>query len=266
MIPHPAFSTVFAQQKPRVVLQDLRLDAVGATTYTFTACQLGDFGGTYSAVNTDSFSASSVRTGSKKHIVVLIHSRDAATLFTVNSATLGGVAGTEIADRGGATVACSSAIYRWSTEALADITGSNIVVTFSEAITACAISVLLVENVGLLLTGTTASGTATGTTAITMSATPATLAENTRHMLVIMMSTAFSSVAVPQFTLLDATSLITCMDHPTLLYHGNDGGNIINYSAAWSVLSHYPGSLQVEGATTGYSSSTNKEAVMWITA
>jgi hypothetical protein len=134
-----------------------------------------DLGGTLSFADTFGTNPYAI-SSSRSFVVVIIHGEDSAATFGVSGVTLGGVAGSELYDRGGAGagVLVNTAVYAWATEALQGITTTDIAVTFSEAVTGCAIGVLSVSNVGTFI-ATVPGGTGnTGSGLISLAPTPPT--------------------------------------------------------------------------------------------
>lgn len=133
-----------------------------ASSYTFTAAQVDVPMG--ANINTTFGAAEHLRARFDSMIVVCVHGEDSATLFSVSSVTIGAVAGTEQVDRGGATSAINTAIYTWAAQALADIANTDVVVTWSENITACSIAILVLDN--MVQTAQIAADVAVGTGAL----------------------------------------------------------------------------------------------------
>lgn len=167
---HPAWNTIFKRQAPKVTLMDVRETTDALTTYTFTACNLGDIGTTKTPSDDAYGTNPHLRSPGRKMIVVIAHGDDAATTFGISSITIGGVAGVEQIDRGGGTNAINTALYSWNTESLQNITNTDVVVTWTETTNNCAIGVLLAENLGLLDFVGSASGTSTSAFTMTISA------------------------------------------------------------------------------------------------
>ena len=163
---NPAWNTLFRRKAPFVNVFDLRSDDTDLTTYTFTTCNLPElgFGGHEAALAYGSGLPGVLRTPGCNAVAVIAHGEAATVTFGVNSITIGGVAGAERVDRGGATSAVNSAIYTWTSGQLADIANTDIVVTWSKAITSCAIGVLGIYNIGLL--SFVGSGSGQGTTSL----------------------------------------------------------------------------------------------------
>lgn len=162
MYPHPAWDTIFQRKAPLAKLLDLRFDDVNATVFTFTACQIENAGNGYESPYIYG-SQPHVRSRSTNALFVIVHGEDSVATFSVSSVTIGGVAAVEQVDRGGVSNAINTAIYRAVPGTLNDITNTDIVVTWDEAINCCAIGVVSVENIGLVNNLGNASSTATGT-------------------------------------------------------------------------------------------------------
>lgn len=225
-----AHSLVYKRAAPRIRVLDVREDVTDLTTYTFTACNI-DLGGTGSETGDVYGTNPHVRVNSKAAIIVLVHAEDAATTFSVNSVTIGGVSGVEQQDRGGGTNAINSATYSWNTAALFGITTTDIVVTFSEAVTGCAIGVLLVENIGLHIR--MHGGGNTGTAAFNVSTT-ASPDEPYYFQLVATTQSAGSGAETALFE--------NCFNNsinfpPMLLYEASNAE--FAYAAAWTYTAHY---------------------------
>lgn len=161
MVLHPAWSTILRGQVPSVKLTDLRNDVSDLTTYTFTNCAIGPITFGVAGAGTP-IPGQVLRSSGFRNIAVIVHGEDAATSFSVTGVTIGGVSGTEQIDRVGATSAINTAIYTWAGSTLDGIANTNIAVTWSEAITSCAIGVLSIENMPMLVGLSSASAVGTG--------------------------------------------------------------------------------------------------------
>lgn len=142
----PAHRLLLRRARPRVKVTDVKSDTTALTTYTFTNVMVSSSGpgiGRQQTLGTDQV----MRSPSNKMVVVIVHSENSAVTFGISSVTIGGVAGFENVDRGGATAAINTAIYTWTGTALSSISNTNIVVTHTVAVTGCAIGVLEVDNV-----------------------------------------------------------------------------------------------------------------------
>jgi hypothetical protein len=93
-----------------------------ATTYTF------------SSVNLDP--GRPFRQG-RDHYVLAIHGEDAADAFTVSTATIAGVAASEIFETPSTTTTTCTAIYILTSQGVGGVSSGDIVITFSEAVTGC---------------------------------------------------------------------------------------------------------------------------------
>jgi len=224
---HPAWSTIFKRAAPLAKVLDVRTDVTDLTVYTFTAVNIGDLGGQNNAINSTYGTNPHLRSSSAKSIFVIVHAADAATTFGVTSVTIGGIAGLEIVDRGGATNAINTGIYVFpsNTLNLQAITDTDVVVTMTEAVTGCAIGVVSVENVGVFHYPSSATSTSTG------ALTPAnnTVLTNTDMFSFILLG---STCAGPTETISVFNAVTSNCVHPTLLYESNNGE--FAYAAAWA--------------------------------
>lgn len=146
---------------PTVRMTDFKSDVADLTTYTFTACNIGPRGQNFGepvAYGT----VPHLRNVGCKAIFVVVHAEDAAITFAITSCSLGGVAGTEQVDRGGGTAAINTGIYVFYPKDLEGITNTDIVVVMSEAVTTCAVGVLIAENFGVINNTNSSASTATG--------------------------------------------------------------------------------------------------------
>ena len=162
MLSLPQHGAIFKPQSPRAKVLDVRDSVSDLTTYTFTAVNIPEIGTTMSEV--EAYGAGPMlRTPSRKIIYVIVHSEDAAVTWTASTCTLGGISSSKVVDRGGASTIIDTAIFRFGALTAADpLPNTDIVVTFSEAITACAIGVVLVENVAIVNTIAVDSGATSG--------------------------------------------------------------------------------------------------------
>lgn len=119
------------------------------TTYTFSAVNgiAGALGSVASTTGDDYLVNPQVRSAGRKFILINVHGERALAATTVNSVTIGGVAGTEISD--GTSTLVNTAAYIWDTQALQGITTTDVVVTWSAAVTACAVGALAISNIGV---------------------------------------------------------------------------------------------------------------------
>lgn len=157
---------LFNSPAPRVKLLHFASSASDLTTYTFTNVPLGERGTNGFTSNEVYGDSIMLRTPARKAIVIVVHAEDAAATFSVSSVTAGTVAGIEAVDRGGATSAINTAIYVFTEAEISQFTNESVVVTMSEAVTSCAIGVLLVENFSVLLLLTSATAVGTGALAL----------------------------------------------------------------------------------------------------
>ena len=257
MLISPAFQTILTPTTPRVKLLDVVSDATDLTTYTFTAANIGDFGGTASDAGFTIVNSVYVRASSKKYIVACVHGQDSATVFTVSSCTIGGVAGTKKSDRGGSTNAINTAFFYWDTAALDKISNTDVVVTWSEAITGCTVGLLEVENVGVLDAGAgTASATSTGNIQVSLTGS---ITATDRYPVAIVASTIDNTAETFQVTSLSSGGLGN--KSWTILYEGNNGE--FGYAAAWTYYSGYPAENGVATALVTWSGSGAGDASMF---
>lgn len=233
--PH-ALSMALAKQGPTVKLLDTAESTSALTTYTFSSVNLGDLGAT-ATDGTDILGTwNTIRMPTKKYIAVVIHGENSAITFDVTGVTIGGVAGSERSDRAGATSAINTAIYTWTTASLGGITNTDIAVTWSTAITGCAIGVLLVENAAWLNNAGGTNGVGTG---VVSAGSALGVSGNASNMLGIWGSTCATggSTEQPQFYIGEATSTFSPMYAPTLLYQKSNAN--FDYAAAWSYAPGY---------------------------
>jgi hypothetical protein len=224
--------TTFARMYHDVKVLDFVSSTSDLTTYTFTAVNLGDLGSVMSTSGDAYGTNPHVRSAGRKMVAVIVHGEDANATFGVNSVTIGGVSGTEQIDRGGLSNAINTAIYAWDTASLQGITTTDVVVTWSEAVTGCAIGVVLVSNIGLFALGSTpvAGGTGTGTV---VAGTGATGVDRDRPLLYLMGSTcAVGTEVVQGFVGTLATNPNSAIN-PVLLYEGSNAE--FAFAAAYAV-------------------------------
>lgn len=159
MIPvvHPFLGMLLDSNAPRVEVLDFQSSTADLTTYTFTAVNgIAAALGTTMTIAGDAYNANPhIRSQGRRFIEVNVHGRDALTVFTVTSCSIGGVAGTKLADAGSESQLVLTAAFIWDTQALQGITNTDVVVVFSEAVTSCGIGVLSVKNVGIFQNVTT---------------------------------------------------------------------------------------------------------------
>jgi hypothetical protein len=254
MLPHPAWGSVFARQAPMVRLVDVQALATDLTTYTFTGVQGGELGSTLTN-SADAYGTyPHQKSPGRKAIVIIIHAEDAAATFTISGATYGGVAGTELADRGGITRGINTGIYIWYTDSLQGIASTDVTVTFSEAVTGCAIGVLEVSNFGLVISGGTGSAVGTGNLVVT----PTMSAVNSdRNMLFIVGAT--SAVVVAELLQI-VTQSGSVNSSPELLYDRSSAE--YSYAALWGYSQQYNGAnTDFLGVTLEWASAGAGDAV-----
>lgn len=220
----------FGRTVPKVTLLDMKSSASDLTTYTFSSCNLGAPGGTATAAGELVTALPHIQSSSRSAIIVCIHSEDAATNFGITSCSLGGVAGVEAVDRLGATVLGNSGIYVFDTAAIAGITNTDIVVVMTEAVTACAIGVILVDGLGVLHVIATASGTGINTF---VSPVPAAVEHQQLGVVMIIAATSENPATLPQFTPTSSTSTGGGLYAPILLYEGATAEHA--FAAAYAV-------------------------------
>lgn len=147
MLMHPAWRTIFKPRRPFVEVHDIKESVSDLTTYTFTSCQMPIIGTSIQRSSTTADFDVQHRSPSHRTIMCIVHGEDAAITFGVSGVTLGGVAGSEDVDSAGASASHLTSIYRWHGLSLDTITTTDVVVTFTEAVTSCAICLLSVYNV-----------------------------------------------------------------------------------------------------------------------
>lgn len=205
---------------------DVRSDTANATTYTFTAVGLGDLGSVASTAG-DVYGANPhIRSPGRKAIVVVVHGEDDLATFGVNSVTIGGVAGTEKVDRGGGSTAINTAIYVWDAASLGGITGTDVVVTWSEGVTNCAIGVLAIDNLGILADAVASANSAVGSGEIALSPSPNMLDTNS---VLIVGSSKLNAGAGELFIIRSGSGGGM---QPTILYDGAHAEG--RFAAAWT--------------------------------
>ncbi len=151
---------------PVVTFLDAASDVTDLTVYTFSAMNLRIPFNNFSIASESGGTGPQIRSKDKAVVLIAVHGEDALATFTVSSVTLGGVAGTAVVDEGGAGVV-DTAWFLWECAALAGITTTDVVVTFSEAVTGCAVQAVLVSN--LIQTSAVSSGSSVGTGSIGIS-------------------------------------------------------------------------------------------------
>lgn len=227
-------------------LTDLRSDTGNATAYTFTACNIGGaVGGTSILDATNSLSDVPSIKASSKMLIVIVHAEDAATLFNVSTVSIGGVNGTAEQDRGGGISAINTSIFSFSGVSLQNISNTDIVVTMSEAITGCVISVVLIDNVSFI--GKIAAGVTTqaGTSTLDLSAGTYVGGNSTRlgHYACSICATTCATGGGTEHVVFDPTGAAGFggasppSNQPQLLYEGNNAE--FDYAALFVVTQQY---------------------------
>lgn len=147
-----SLALVCSQASAGFLLNPYAILTVQPPTLTFLQCSTTAPTGS----NPYTFTSQNVGTASAdRYTLVAVNSEDGATVFGVNSLTVGGDAATEIADYAGASALASSAIYILANPAG---TSESVQVTFSEAVTSSSICIWSVTG----LQSATATDTATG--------------------------------------------------------------------------------------------------------
>jgi hypothetical protein len=240
MLSIPLFmDSILNTSYPIVTLTDVRNDTANATTYTFTNCQVTVPPGGSLAGETVAASLYS-KSGQRGCVVVAVHGEDDATAFSISSVSIGGVNGTEREDRGGGSNAINSGVYVWSASLLAGITNTDIVVTWGEAVTSCAIGVMTVTNIAF--NGASGlSGLATNSGNINFTITPAITA-TMNHAVTILVASCNTGGGTerPQFEIVDSNLAMS----PILLYEGSNAE--LDFAAAYAII---PGHSAGNGLT-----------------
>lgn len=145
---NPFLSVLLENSAPSVEVLEVRVDPSDLTTYTFSGCTI-NLGGVASTSGDDYLVNPQARSRSRSAIVIFIHARHTSVAYTVSSCTIGAVGGTELNDIK-SDLNAATATYLWDTAALGGITNTDVVVTFSTAITGCVIGILKVNDIGVL--------------------------------------------------------------------------------------------------------------------
>lgn len=228
---HSVFRSIFNPAQPLVKVLDVVSSTANATSYTFSAANIGDLGSVLS-ISGDAYGTHPhQRSSGRKAIFVCVHGEDSATSFGISSVSIGGVNGSESMDSNG-NVLATMGLYYWNTAALAGITGTDVVVTFSEAVTSCAIGVLGVENIGLF--DHTASGFNSGTGGISLDLNPGTPPIIDTYALQIIVSTC-----VTETELFSIANGAGGGSPPQILYA--DANAEIAFAAAYNYVPQYAG-------------------------
>lgn len=262
---HPLGQLLLHRQYPVVTLLETREDTSALTTYTFTDVNIGSTGTKPSITNEALTTHVQVRSGSTTGLAVVIHAEDALATFGVSSVTIGGVAGTERPDRGGGTNPINTALYSWQTTALEGLANTDIVVTMSEAVTGCAIGVLLINNIGVFAGLTSGSTTSTGVMA-TAPTSGDTIDRNPGMIIASTCATGGGTEQVAFFIGEAGTSSRTQVVSPTLLYEKSNAN--FDYAAAWTYAPGYGGGLSTESfaCNVSWSGAGAGDMVLWVFA
>lgn len=240
----PFMHCVLTPKFPRVKLLATASDVSDTDIYTFSAMDIGGFGGGHPLGEHEDNSTITTpiplfRSPNRKVILAIIHGEDAAVTFNVSSVTIGGVSGTEQVDRGGASAAVNTSVYTWSDNLLAGIANTDVVVTWSEAITACAVGIVEVSNIRL--SGAAASGSGQGTGTINVALTGFTESETCVGGVAVVGSTCVTggSTEFPEWAYSNAASIYTESFAPIQLYHESNAE--IDFAAAYYVVGSVSG-------------------------
>lgn len=230
---HPAHRLLLRNNHPDVKVLDVRDNVSDLTTYTFTAVSLGDIGAsrTFNPTQLNDFPHHRIK--SQKLVCIIVHSEAAAVTWTVSSCTIGGATGSKHNDRGGGTNAINTAMFFWTSEDLQNITNTDVVVTFSKAVTACAIGVLLIDNVYGLRSGGIATSSTTGTAAVNVLGSTTSLQNSSNGLASIAGSTCATGggTELPQWDRYPGGGGGGGIA-PIHLYEGSNAE--IDFSAAWT--------------------------------
>lgn len=221
MLHHPAFRTIFKPQMPVMKVLDVQSSTADLTTYTFANMSLGDQGadGDQGSLGTNPH----IRSPSHKLYFVIVHAEAALATWTVSSVTFGGVGISSRVDGGGVTTV-STAIFSMPAENLRAATTNDIVVVFSKAVTAAAVAIISVENIG---TQTNISAPITsGTGALAMDPSTSTFSLETFGYL---LAGTTCSVGTENVDFQPSTQGGVS---PVLLYEGSNAE--IAFAAAWN--------------------------------
>lgn len=227
----PIRNVLLSPKVPRFQFLDLRTDATDLTTYTFTNVNIGDFG-------TDGDSADygvnpHVRSPSHKMIWIIVHSEDALATYTVTNVTIGGNGGNPRVEAGG-LIAADTSIWFWTGNALDTISSRDVVVTFSEAVTSCAIGVVSVDNIGVRTNIN--NGSTSGTGVLTSNLTHGSFAVNDAFPFMLVGTTCVTG-ALAETVQFSSSPIHAAGMHPMLLYEGSNAE--MSYAAAWTYASQY---------------------------
>lgn len=228
---HPVWRTILKRKKPEVKVMDVVSSTADASVYTFSAANLGDIGSVASTTGDLYPTVPHQRSPGRKMIVIVVHGEDSIANFTVTSVTIGGIAGTEVIDRGGGTSAINTAIYFWPTDVLQGISSTDIGVTFGETVSGCAVGVLSINNVGIVDNGgATGTRTAVGTGELTLTPGPTAMDVEEPFHLLIVGSTCITGGGTEVFSMRSGASNFGGSE-PIFLYEGSNAE--FDYAAAW---------------------------------
>jgi hypothetical protein len=245
MVPHPFLTHVLSRKLPTVKLLDVMESTTDTNIYTFTDRSLGRMAGDATGDTWTYTTAPHLPTRSRQAYVAFVHSEDAAITWTLSSLSIGGVNGTIRIDRAGATSAISSAIVTWSGEALAGITTTDVVATFSEAVTGCAIGIVELCGVGVLQMLGSTSQVGTGNLLTGVGGTPQNQA---MRVVQLFCSTCVTGGSTERFSFDNGqtVSRVSSMYAPVLLYEGSNAE--FDYAAGYTLGSFCGG----EATTNNY--------------
>jgi hypothetical protein len=257
MFPHPFLTHVLGSKLPTVKLLDVMEDVSNTNIYTFTDRSLGRMAGDATGDTWTYTTAPHLPTRSRQALVAFVHSEDAAVTWTLSTLSLGGVNGTIRIDRGGATSAINTAIVTWSAEALDGITTTDVVATFSEAITGCAIGFAELRGVGVFQMLGSTSQVGTGNLLSNVGGTPTNQA---MRVVQFFASTCATGGSTELFTFENGqtVSRVSSMYAPVLLYEGSNaefdyaaGYCLGSFCAGEATANHYGLTLAWSGAGAG---------------
>ena len=224
---------------PRVRLVDLRSDITNQTTYSFT-----------NIPTTPAMSGANLESGGKsicladslrRMLVAVVHSEDSQTSWLILSSSLGGVAADYHVDRGGTTSAINSGMVIWSSDSLADITNTDFSITFSEAITSCAVAFLEITGLGLDVSDVNGAYAAVGTGLLSATITDDTSLNNNpagmlMKRLAIFGSTCVTGGGTELFSVAPGTAFNTSTGGVTILYA--DSNAEIDYAGGYCIADY----------------------------
>lgn len=170
-------------------------------------------------------------------ILGIVHSEDAAVTFSVNSFSIGGVAGTELVDRGGATSAINTAIYGWDAAELADASANTSgSIVFSEAVTSCAVGIISVSNISYPTVLGSGTDVGTGTLFCYSNMSTSQMERWNKNGVVICGSTLATAAGTefPDWGFQTTNTVTMIAHHPIQLYH--EGNAEIDCAAAYWII------------------------------